>query len=42
MNIALTRLLCVWKVGKKFPSQVLPKTLKWVAVYSSVMFNING
>ena len=33
---------CVWKVGKGFPSRVWLKTLKWVAVYSSVTFHING
>ena len=33
---------CVWKVGEGFPSQVSPKTLKRVAVYSSVTFHING
>ena len=32
---------CVWKVGEGFPGRVLPKTLKWVAVYSSVTFHIN-
>ena len=25
---------CVWKVREGFPGRVLPKTLKWVAVYS--------
>ena len=33
---------CVWKVEEGFPSRVLPKTLKWVVVYSSVTFHING
>ena len=32
---------CVWKVGEGFPGRVSPKTLKWVAVYSSVMFHID-
>ena len=32
---------CVWKVGEGFPGQVLPKTSKWVAVYSGVTFHIN-
>ena len=34
--------LCVWKIGEGFPGQVSPKTLKWVAVYSSKTFHING
>ena len=33
---------CVWKVGEGFPDWVLPKTVKWVIVYSSVTFHING
>ena len=33
---------CVWKVGEAFTGRVLPKTLEWVAVYSSVTFQING
>ena len=33
-NIELSVRWCVWKVGEGFPGQVLPKTLKWVAVYS--------
>ena len=33
---------CVWKVGEGFPGRVSPKILKWVAVYSSVTFHING
>ena len=32
----------MWKVGEGFPARVLPKTIKWVVVYSSVMFHING
>ena len=32
----------VWKVGEGFPGRVLPKTLRWVVVYSSVTFHING
>ena len=32
----------VWKVGEGLTSRVSPKTLKWVAVYSSVTFHING
>ena len=32
----------VWKVREGFPGRVWPKTLKWVAVYSSVTFHING
>ena len=32
----------VLKVGEGFPSQVSPETLKWVAMYSSVTFHING
>ena len=31
-----------WKVGEGFPGRVSPKALKWVAVYSSVTFHING
>ena len=33
---------CVGKVGEGFPRQTLPKTLKWVVMYSSLTFNING
>ena len=33
---------CVWKVGEGFPVRDLPKTLNWVAVYSSVTFYTNG
>ena len=32
---------CVWKVGEEFRGRILPKTLKWVAVYSSVTLQIN-
>ena len=41
-SIKLSIRWCVWKVGEGFPGQVSPKTLKWVAVYSSVTFHING
>ena len=40
--IGLSVRWCLWKVGEGFPGWVLPKTLKWVAVYSSVTFHING
>ena len=40
--IELSVRCCVWKVGEGFPGQVLLKTLKWVAVYPSVTFHING
>ena len=43
--IKLSVLWCVLKVGEGFPGRVLPKTLKWVAlyhwVYSSVTFHIS-
>ena len=32
----------LWNVGEGFPGRVLPRTLKWVAVYSGVTFHING
>ena len=32
----------VWKVREGFPDRVKPKTFKWVVVYSSVTFHING
>ena len=41
-SIKLSVRWCVWKVGEGFPDRVSPKTLKWVAVYSSVTFHING
>ena len=41
-SIKLSVRWCVWKVGEGFPGRVSPKTLKWVAVYSSVTFHING
>ena len=41
-SIKLSVRWCVWKVGEGFPGQVSPKTLKWVAVYSSVTFHMNG
>ena len=41
-SIKLSIRWCVWKVGEGFPGLVSPKTLKWVAVYSSVTFHING
>ena len=40
--IELSVCWCVWKVGEGLPGRVLPKTLKWVADYSSVTFHING
>ena len=40
--IELTIRYWVWKVGEGLPGRILPKTSKWVAVYSSVMFHING
>ena len=33
-------MVCVEGRGR-IPGRVLPTTLKWVAVYSSVMFHIN-
>ena len=41
-SIKLSVRWCVWKVGEGFPGRVSPKTLKWVAVYSSVTFHTNG
>ena len=41
-RIKLSVRWCVWKAGEGFPGRVSPKTLKWVAVYSSVTFHING
>ena len=41
-SIKLSVRWCVWKVGEGFHGRVSPKTLKWVAVYSSVTFHING
>ena len=42
-SIKLSVRWCVWKVREGFPpGRVLPKTLKWVAVYSNVMFHNNG
>ena len=32
----------VWKVVERFPDRFRPKTLKWVVVYPSVAFHING
>ena len=39
--VELSIRLGVGKVGEGFPGWVLPKTLKWVAVYSSVTFHID-
>ena len=33
---------CVWNVGGGFPDRVRRKAWKWVVVYSSVTFQING
>ena len=41
-SIKLSVRWCMWKVGEGFPGRVSPKTLKWVAVYSSVTFHINA
>ena len=41
-SIKLSVRWCVWKVREGFPGRVSPKTLKWVAVYSSVTFHISG
>ena len=41
-RIELSVRWCVWKVGGGFPIRVLPKTLKWVAMYFSVTFHISG
>ena len=41
-SIKLSVRWCVWKVGEGFPGPVTPKTSKWVAMYSSVTFHING
>ena len=41
-SIKLNVRWCAWKVGEGFPGRVSPKTLKWVAVYSSVTFHIDG
>ena len=40
-SFALRVRWCMWKVREGFHGQVRPKTLKWVAVYSSVTFHIN-
>ena len=40
--IELSVCWCVWNVGEGFPGRFLPNTLKWVALYFSVMFHING
>ena len=37
MNVILWGMFIV-----EFPGRVSPKTLKWVAVYSSVTFHIDG
>ena len=41
-SIKLSVRCCVWKIGEGFPGRVSPNSLKWVAVYSSVTFHING
>ena len=41
-SIELSVRWCVWKVEEGFPGRVLPKTLKWVVVYSSVTLHIDG
>ena len=42
LYIKLSVRWCVWKYGEGFSGRVLPKTLIWLAVYSSVTFHING
>ena len=41
-SIKLSVRWCVWKVGEGFHGRVLPKILKWLAMYSSVTFHIKG